>query len=385
MFEYIRLPKLAKNQFKQDKKRQLQPDCGPDAAIHAGIEWLCRAQDCSKSNDGGVARDYSFITGWATSYPETTGYIIPTFIEYANTFKSDDVLQRAKKMLDWIVSIQFSDGGFQGGKVDAIPKVPVTFNTGQILLGLVAGQIEFGCYSSNVEKAANWLRDSIDEDGCWRKHPTPFAEQGEKTYETHVAWSLFEAAKIYPNNGYGEAGLKQVDWALKNQRDNGWFDKCCLNIPASPLTHTIGYALRGILEAYEHSNDQKYLDACLKTAQPLVKLLSPEGILLGRYDSNWNPVVEWACLTGIVQISYCWLRLYEITNYRPFYEGGLAANKFVRKTIMIGENKDISGGVKGSYPVQGDYGRYELLNWSVKFSIDANMQELRVKGKNQTN
>ena len=39
------------------------------AYLPALMDWLCRAQDCSRNADGGVARDYSLINGWASSYP----------------------------------------------------------------------------------------------------------------------------------------------------------------------------------------------------------------------------------------------------------------------------------------------------------------------------
>ena len=52
-----------------------------------------------------------------------------------NRRQSADLHGRARRMLDWCVAIQYPEGGFQGGKIDATPKVPVTFNTGQILLG----------------------------------------------------------------------------------------------------------------------------------------------------------------------------------------------------------------------------------------------------------
>lgn len=54
------------------------------------------------------------------------------------------MLGRVKRMLDWLVSIQFCDGSFPGGAIDSKRLVLVTFNTGQILLGLSAGAKEFG-------------------------------------------------------------------------------------------------------------------------------------------------------------------------------------------------------------------------------------------------
>src|SRR3546814_7285643 len=122
-----------------------------------------------------------------------------------------DLRSRTRRMLDWLAAIQFIDGGIQGGKIDATVKVPVTSNTGQVLLGFCAGARAFGDYHENLHAAARFLRDSLDADGCWRRHPTPFAVAGEKAYETHVSWGLFEAERLAPGEGYGEAGLRQVD------------------------------------------------------------------------------------------------------------------------------------------------------------------------------
>src|SRR5205085_10345256 len=125
-----------------------------------------------------------------------------------------DMRERARRMTDWLVRIQLPGGGFQGGKIDMTPVMPVTFNTGQILLGLAAAETAFGQYREPMRRAADWLVHTQDPDGCWRKHPTPFATAGEKEYETHVAWGLFEAARIDPDRGYAEAGLANVAWAL---------------------------------------------------------------------------------------------------------------------------------------------------------------------------
>ena len=65
------------------------------------------------SADGGVARHYCLITGWGASYPETTGYIVPTIIREGQAAGNTELLERARKMLDWLVSIQMPGGGFQ--------------------------------------------------------------------------------------------------------------------------------------------------------------------------------------------------------------------------------------------------------------------------------
>ena len=145
----IPLPAPARAERRSDHAGLSHEDPGSDQVLAASIEWLARAQDCSLSADGGVAHNYSLIHGWASSYPETTGYIIPTFLEYAKRSGRTDLRARARRMADWLVDIQLPCGGFQGGKIDSIPVVPVTFNTGQILLGLAAAEVEFGEYRTS--------------------------------------------------------------------------------------------------------------------------------------------------------------------------------------------------------------------------------------------
>lgn len=361
----------------KDNAKTLSEDIGNEAAISLIMDWLCRAQDHSATQDGGVARDFSLIDGWAASYPETTGYIIPTFLSEAQQGYRGDLASRAQRMTDWLLSIQLESGAFQGGTVTQSPVVPVTFNTGQILIGLAAAAqvFERSDYLDAMHKAATWLRDTQDDDGAWRAFATPYATPGDKAYETHVSWGLFEAERVAPGHGYGEAGLTQVRWALRLQRENGWFDHCCLNEIKRPLTHTLGYVLRGVLEAYRLSNDDIYLAAGLKTALALKKKLKKNGRLAGRFSSNWQRAVPWVCMTGTAQISSCWMMLYEWTGDESLLEASKRANKFLRRTLILNGSDDICGGIRGSYPVSGDYGRWEFLNWAAKFTVDALRQE----------
>jgi hypothetical protein len=371
-----RIPEAAMAEKARDAAGLPRHDPGIDAVVAACTDWLCAAQDHSASSDGGVARDYSLIKGWATSYPETTGYIVPTMLALADRFDRPDLRDRGRRMLDWLVSIQFPDGGFMGGKVDATPRVPVTFNTGQILLGLADGVRVFGPqYLDAMHRAATWLRDSLDADGCWRKFPTPFAEPGEKAYETHVAWGLFEAARIAPDRGYGEAGLRQVDWALTKQTPNGWWGSCCLSEPDAPLTHTLGYVLRGLIEAFLWSRREDLLARAFVTADGLLSALSDEGRLPSRLNAQWGAAQPSACITGIAQIAHCWLLLYRESGNARYLDAAKRSNAYVRRTVRVDGPIETRGGVKGSFPVDGFYGQWEYLNWAAKFCIDAQLLE----------
>ncbi|MDJ0751831.1 MAG: hypothetical protein QNJ11_20270 [Woeseiaceae bacterium] len=370
-----KLPQLAKDVLHDDRKGLSNSDPGCDRAIDAMSDWLCHAQDNSKTSDGGVARDYSLVDGWASSYPETTGYIIPTMLRLGELLGRDDLQARAIRMLNWCRDIQLPEGGFQGGKVDATPVVPVTFNTGQILLGLAAGAAILGDFHESMHGAARFLRDSLDDDGCWRRHPTPFAAAGEKAYETHVSWGLFEADRVAPGEGYGDAGMRQVRWAMRKQQDNGWVADCCLNKPDTPLTHTLGYYLKGLVEAHRWSDNRSVLDAALSTATGLLGTQREDGALPGRLHADWRPAVSWSCLTGNVQIADSWFYLAKVSGDERFVAAAKAANRFVRRSIRLEGPEGIRGGVQGAFPVDGDYGPFEYLNWAAKFAIDANLTE----------
>lgn len=380
--DYAQLPSALKAARSQDRREGLGTDPGIAWAVQEGLDWLGRAQDNSATQDGGVARHYSLIHGWAASYPETTGYIIPTILVQAQ-LRNDNLLRaRARRMLDWLLSIQLPGGGFQGGMVNQTPILPVTFNTGQILLGLAAGVSEFGdIYREAMRAAADWLVETQDADGCWRRHPTPFAGRGEKAYEKHVSWGLVEAERREPGRGYAEAAIRNVRWSLTHQRPNGWFDCCCLGDPTQPLTHTLAYALRGLLEVQSFCGDPSLLGAARRTADGLLTAIRYDGTLPGKLDSDWCGTVSWSCLTGNVQIAHSLLILYDQTGHQPYRDAAYMLNCAVRRTLRTDDPDETRGAVKGSFPIDGDYGSFEYLNWATKFAIDSYTAEQRTRAK----
>src|SRR3990170_1580645 len=62
-------------------KRRYDPGSDADH-LQATMTWLCAAQDALA--EGGVSAFYDLRAGtWGSPYPETTGYILPTFFDYA--------------------------------------------------------------------------------------------------------------------------------------------------------------------------------------------------------------------------------------------------------------------------------------------------------------
>src|SRR5690242_5664727 len=49
-------------------------------ALRLVIRWILRAQ----RNDGGIPAYYSLLRGYSESYPEVTGYIVPTLYDFSH-------------------------------------------------------------------------------------------------------------------------------------------------------------------------------------------------------------------------------------------------------------------------------------------------------------
>ena len=166
---------------------------------------------------------------------------------------------------------------------------------------------------------------------------------------------------------------------MTQQTRNGWFNQCCLSEPSRPLTHTLGYAFRGILEAYLYSNNPLFLDASKKTADGFLKAMRIDGFLPGHILSDWKGDVVWACLTGTVQVAYCWLLLYQISGNELYRDAAYSANRFVRRTMRVSGAPEQCGGIKGAFPVDGAYHDYNYINWACKFFIDSNVLEREIR------
>jgi hypothetical protein len=105
-----------------------------DAREHlvAALSWLEHAQDATP--DDGVARSYSVAwnpdfegRGWRPSYPETTGYIIPTLFDAALFLDLANLRERAIRMADWEIEVQLESGAVQGGHQSPDPTVTGCF------------------------------------------------------------------------------------------------------------------------------------------------------------------------------------------------------------------------------------------------------------------
>src|SRR5688500_6208506 len=168
-----------------------------DVHLAAAAEWILRAQIATPDN--GVAHSYDIKRRrWLASYPETTGYIIPTFYDYAHYFNKPEYAKAAQLMAEWEVDVQQPDGGARAGTMDAEIIASTVFNTGQVLFGFARATQETS--DEKIRKAliraSDWMLMAQDEDGCWRRFHSPFTTTKLATYNTRSAFGLVRAFNV---------------------------------------------------------------------------------------------------------------------------------------------------------------------------------------------
>ncbi|GMQ86822.1 MAG: hypothetical protein BMS9Abin08_0020 [Gammaproteobacteria bacterium] len=348
-----------------------------EAHLRGAIDWLCRAQDVrnGQSDAGGVSAGWSFEDGWLPSYPETTGYIIETFLAAADILKQPELAERAERMINWELSIQLPDGAFPGHFAEAGSR-PVIFNVGQIMHGMVAGYTQLGredCLQAAVQ-AGNWLRQQQDSDGCWRRFEH---NDVPHVYNTRATWALLATGLLAGDEALVASAKRNLDWALTRQTVSGWFNSNAFTSERSPFTHTIAYAIRGFIESGVLFGEERYLQAAVTAARAMAGVQRPDGWLAGTYRDGWVADAGYCCLTGLAQMSLNWTRLAQITGEECFRAPAKAGLDYLKTTQKLATpDTAVRGGIAGSSPIWGDYSRFEYPNWAAKFFADALMMDM---------
>ena len=365
-----------------------------DNSVHceAAVKWLFNAQDVT--HGGGVSAEYSFSWGWRSPYPETSGYIIPTLFDFANHFRNSPAAlecpNKALNIADWLIKIQLPSGAYYCGLLPtehssladraSSPQKPSAFETGQVLMGLSRAYEHTGeqRYLEAALKAGAWLVANQLSDGCWAASLRGIPH----SYDAFIAWPLAKLWQLSGERAFREAARNNLGWCLSQQRDNGYFDNCSHTIGELPWTHSIGYAMEGLLETGILLKEDKYADAVLKAAEALLRIYSirgfkslyeqRKGFLPATFDHNWKSHDKFSCLTGNAQVSIVWSKLFLLTKDIRYMNAALKLNDDL-KTLqnLDSENKGIRGGIKGSHPIYGLYATFRYPSWAAKFFIDA--------------
>lgn len=351
------------------------------------LRWILDAQ---RSN-GGIAAYYSLLTGYSESYPEVTGYIVPTLYDFAHATGVDGAKRAAERATAWLLSLQMPTGSFPGGLhggsagVEAQPSV---FNTGQILQGLVRAHAETN--RPEILRAAttagDWLIKMQQSDGSWSG---PGAYQNvAHTYYSMVAWALAELAEHSADHhgdhidresalNYSLAVDRNLDWVLSHFLPSGWIDG--INLRGHPnYLHFIAYVLQGVLECGILRRRSDALDAVAKSSWTLLRKFETNKFLPGAFEADFKNGYRFTCLTGNAQMSCVWLRLFEVTDDLRYLNAALKMNEMLKELIPPRGSRGIAGGVSGSYPIWGRYQPLRYISWGCKFFADALLLEQRL-------
>jgi len=349
-----------------------------DEHLDAAMQWLCKAQDVTGT--GGVAAGYKAQDrGWLPSYPETTGYIIPTFLEYGH-IKNDPVfLYRALRMGDWEIEIQLADGAVRGGI--GINTYPIVFNTGQVIIGWIALYQETGesRFLNAAVKAADWLADVQDDDGKWSRYTL---NNVPHAYHTRVVWPILEVYAQTKNERYKLCAEKYLKWVLSQSKENGWFAYMGFRKEDTPFTHTIAYTIRGLLECapYFEKNFQKEIMSVVRIASENIincyerrkrSFDQYPPPLYGTLNEKWESKDRYSCVTGNAQLAIIWLKLYKLYRNPYYLNAGVKILEQVKAMQCFLQNPEIRGAIPGSYPCWGKYEPFSFPNWATKFFADA--------------
>jgi uncharacterized protein YyaL (SSP411 family) len=338
--------------------------------LEATLRWLSTAHD--RAEQGGVSYGYSLRGGWLPPYRETSGYILTTFYRVAEALGRTDYAERAERVADWLITVQNSDGGFANPKYG--PE-GIVFDTGQCLFGLVAAYMRTheARYLEAAIRAGDWLVSALRGEPMWRSSEykgTPH------TYNTRTAWALLRLNLVAPRSEFVDAARRNLDWAVGNQADSGFFRHNAFKEGDVPYTHNISYAICGLQESGWILGDSRYVDAARRCSDAALSLMRPDGFIPGQVTVEGRAAGTYSCLTGQAQLAVAWFRQFQETGVERYRDAARRSLGFVKRHHRLDRGKEeLQGAVAGSYPVWGRYAPFSFPNWAAKFFVDALLLE----------
>jgi len=258
-------------------------------------------------------------------YPEVTGYYIPTLYRWNEA-------ELARSCSRWLLSIQMPDGAFP-----ASDGKPYTFDTGQILRGLVAASGDVPGADEAARRAADWMLTRIQPDG---RVTTPSTELwgdiASELIHTYVLPPLKQAGEKFDRPDYLAAAARAMAY-YKARADE--------LAPFNRLTHFHAYAMEALWEMGE-------AELCRQGMASAAAKQRRDGAVPGYPD------VDWVCSTGLAQYAIVWQHLGEFDR----------ADRAIAYLEKI-QNK--SGGFNGSYGKGASYIPGAEISWAVKYFLDA--------------
>ncbi|MDU0457376.1 MAG: methyltransferase domain-containing protein [Geobacteraceae bacterium] len=276
-------------------------------------------------------------------YPEVSGYLIPTLLKWGEH-------ELASQYGRWLVSIQNSDGSWS----DPAGEAPYTFDTGQILKGLLALSEKSQEYDDVIRRGCNWMLQQVQPDGRVTTPNTqhwllPAGKVVPESIHLYALEPLRDAGRKWGVPAYEEAVERSLSYYLANPSLTR-FDT---------LSHFHAYIVEALL-------DLGQLKAATKAMTEPADLQSRNGLIPGYSDSRW------VCSTGLFQYAVIWYRLGDLSRAdRAFNCASRLQNR--------------SGGFFGSYGWGANYFKREEISWAQKYFLDALWWKIRSRFDNEAN
>jgi malonyl-CoA O-methyltransferase len=262
-------------------------------------------------------------------YPEVSGYFIPTLMDWGKHLL-------AVQFTNWLISIQNDDGSWS----DSLGKSPYTFDTGQILKGLIAILPKIPQAEDAIRRGCDWMITQIRPNGeittpiksAWH---LPYGNILTDNIHLYAIEPLLKAGQLFGEPQYTES----VNRALAH-----YLSKTDL-IEFNTLSHFHAYVLEALI-------DLGYPDIAAKGMDKMEYLQKKNGSVPAYPD------VRWVCSTGLAQYAIIWYKL-----------GRLDPAERAFKYLCRIQND--SGGFFGSYGRDANYFPNEEISWAAKFFLDA--------------
>lgn len=285
------------------------------------LEWL-RAHE----NPTGGIRVHS---RHANSYPEVTGYIVPTVLACG-----EDAL--ARRLVRWLMCVQRANGCY----TDPDNGVPYIFDTGQVLRGLLAGADLVPGTLESARRACDYLISEMVDCGAGG-FGNRFKGVVPESAHLYVLPALVEAAGVLGQPEYETAARRCLEHYLTLP------DALSLHT----LTHFLAYELEALIDLGRSECALPVLELLRQRQKPDGSIRAIEG-------------VDWVCVPGLIQLAICWYKLGETEPAE-------------RALAWVEARQQPSGGFLGSMGEGARYFPKAELSWAAKFYLDADRLRLR--------
>jgi malonyl-CoA O-methyltransferase len=267
--------------------------------------------------------------GAREAYPEVTGYLIPTLLAWGRHGQAVDLAR-------WLVATQNADGSWS----DPSGRAPYTFDTAQVLKGLIAIAPRLPEVDEAVRRGCQWLLSQVEATGrvgtpdtsAWQ---LPGGRRVDDRIHLDALQPLRAAARRFDEPRYDEA----VERALKHYLDDPRLTRF------DTLSHFHAYVLEALV-------DLGRSDLAAEAMQEVERRQRRDGAVPAYPD------VRWVCAVGLAQYVAVWYRL---GMPRPA-DRGLA---------HLCRRQRRSGGFRGSHGAGARYFPDTEISWAAKYFLDA--------------